>query len=405
MTTVSSMDVSWVQVYLQVAVSILVFLVGFPAVLMPLVVSEGVRLVFRKRVRLWMAIIYLCGAVPTAVTLALIWYFDTCEDKPNVLTLLMELAARAYPRAPNPRYDHLTGAILMTIAILSMTVIVLILPLFQRDRVLAQLARQCKREIKKHGRVDEEALLGIRRLGEQSAPGSEKTQVLQALAEVIECMQVQAEYEGNGLPLVLQALESTLRTDTDVDDLLYGILILAESIEKIQKRDLVCFTDMKRCLESLRRIGGMILELDSDEDALAILQAVEPILRMPDGVVEPVAQVLFELGAAATNKRLYGFGVRALNELEAIWGRDSTSSGVSAAYLGLVAHFWAAGQSARERSRKSINGSDARPTLQSNIRAAREHHVMFARFETADKLSAMLVDVEREQSSPLLGLV
>jgi hypothetical protein len=318
MTTDSGLDVSWVAVYLQLAVSILVFLVGFPAVLMPLIVSEGVRVVFRKRVRAWMAVIYLCGAVPTVITLVLIWYFDICEDKPNVLTLLMELSARVYPHVPNPRYDHLIGAILITVAILSMTVIVLVLPLFQRDRVLRQLARQCKREIRKHQQLDEDAIAGIRHLGEQSASGSEKHQVLQALSEVTEYMQDQKDYEGRGLQLVLQALEAALRTDMDVDDLLYGIKIIETSINTLQQRALERSSDMKGSLTSLRRIGEIILELDSDEDALEILDALEPILRIPDGVSGPVARILFQLGAIALSKGLHEFGARALNELETI---------------------------------------------------------------------------------------
>jgi hypothetical protein len=304
-------------------------------------------------------------------------------------------------------FEHFLANVLMTVTIVSTFILMLIQNSYGRDRVIRRLMGICVRTVKHKGSVHEGALRDIRYLGEMGASGSEKTQVLEALAEVIGQMQSQARYEGNGLPIVLQALEATLRTDVDATDLLYGVGITAKSIDAMQQRGLSSSPDMRRCLESLRRIGGMILELESDQDALAILQALQPVLGVSGGVSDPVARILFRLGATALSKGLYEFSARALNELESIWGRNPQSQEVSAAYFGLVAHFWSAGGSARERGRQSIDDMEVGPTIivQGYLTAARKHHVMFARFETADRLAAMLRDVERVQRSPLLGLV
>jgi hypothetical protein len=338
---------------------------------------------------------------PVLLTLGLVWVFDRCEDQGNAVAVLMRLVQQSV-RIPDPRYDHLMGAFLMTLTIACMLAAGSITVLFRRDSVLGSLTKQCMQKLRSDGFVDEEALEDIGYLGEQGASGSEKTRVLESLDTLIKSVQAHGEYEGDGgLEPLLELIEATLRSDTDIDDLLYGIEIIGKATETLRRLELVSSHDVSLCLIRVQQLGMQALNIDSDKAAFQVLDTVAPLMQTSGGVSESSSWVVFGLGAAAMGRKLYGFGVAALSALEGLAGREFTSSKkVPAAYLGLVAHFWAGGRAAQGRARQSIEGMGLLSSLREHVETSHRHLVWRTQFETADKLDAMLADVVRLEMGP-----
>ena len=110
------------------------------------------------------------------------------------------------------------------------------------------------------------------------------------------------------------------------------------------------------------------------------------------------------------SERLFGIGrsalmggkhflvaVAALSKLEALAEKRTPLRGeVAADLLGLLAHFWASGTTARKHARSVLGRTEGLcdPSLLDCIQKAVEHQYRTAKFDTADKLEKMLKDLQ-----------
>lgn len=188
----------------------------------------------------------------------------------------------------------------------------------------------------------------------QGEAGVEKELALNILQQLANQIQTRIAYSGNGLESVVQAIEATLYGG-DVKNFLHATKILQKLIIGLQQKNLADAPDMGAILRVLQRVGSMALELESELAALTIQDIVSLVGQRTDGAFQLSGSILFELGVKALEKKGFLFAVAVLNRLETMIMRESPPEPEKAVnYLGLLAHFWHAGATVKERARLSL---------------------------------------------------
>jgi hypothetical protein len=256
--------------------------------------------------------------------------------------------------------------------------------------LLRNLKRKCERRILRDGTPDEEVLDDIRYLGEQGKAGIEKTQVLEILEQLAFFAQTHEHYQGNGLEDIIKAIEFTLQKNTDDDSFVRGGEALQNIVEKMPKSILDSSSDVWSIIRTLGRLGIVAFTMNSERSARKIVETIHFISRAPDGAFIEATLSLSDLGVAALEHGQFLIAVEALNKLEAMTcQREPADAANSAAYLGLVAHFWSKGGSARRRALSGLKGIKFSPSRSKCLKSAQQSFYGTARFTTADLLSKM----------------
>ncbi len=383
----------WLPPYLQVAVAILLFGLGIPALVMQVIVPQELRSVMHRRRRVFALAAWL--VVPAAVvTLAFIWLHPLADDS----------------------FGWWVGANLATSAVIGFTAIFWWAQAwYRRDRVVRYLERKCARTIRQRGTPDEQALDDLRFLGEQGEGGIEKRLVLDALGRLAQQLQEHEGYSGRSLDEVMNAVESTLRGGGkgaspaqsatqeigDSEDFCAAAAICEKILERLQppsrgydqRLPLSLSPDVAATLRVIERVGSLAIELNYEAAARSLLDVLPKVTRGTTGAFGTVSRVLFQLGAVALERRRYRLAVEALNRMETLAAKGKPLAGEGASnYLGLVAHFWASGHTARVRARWGLGYIPVELPLQDRLRQAERHHADQARFDTVDHL----IHIERD---------
>jgi hypothetical protein len=388
---------TWAGIYLQVTSTILVFGLGIPAVIMQVIVPEDLRRIIHKRRHYFKKGVYLI-LVATFSSLFFIWVLRPYSDNKSGLMFLVSLGNNKCIQgiikvcAEN---QLLISNILMTLTISSALIFWRLQAAYRRDRVLNYLKKECTKRINKKGIPDEEALLDISYLGEKGESGSEKELALEVLSQLVKKVLIQESYTGAGLKLIIKAINSTIQDNGDITDFQKGISILKKIIEELQIRGHVFSPDMETALNTIQTIGIVTLKKNYIQSALSILDAVTPTVQKNEDTPLSVIRFLFEFGKEAVEENKMDIAVAILSRFEGlVISEQLIANEKTANYLGLLAHFWEANSSARERARVSLAEIHFETTLKECIEESKKHHKVRARFDTVEKLDSM--SLERE---------
>jgi hypothetical protein len=263
--------------------------------------------------------------------------------------------------------------------------------------IIKRLKRRIQKRIARDGRVEQAVVEDIRCLGEHGQTVSQRIEALNVLEYLVEQVMADRRYEGNGLDETIAATEAILRKEADSESFVGGIRVFALIIQKSQRLGLDDSADLQSALRSLQRLGSIAFEWSDERPARKILDLVDFAVRKLPFTFRTSTLVLFELGKEALAKSRFLVAVEALNRLEALtWPLQPLKAPDAAAYLGLIAHFWAAAGSARQRAFSSVENLDFVGSFRECLRMVRDIHYAAARFETADKLTAFLTSVPGE---------
>jgi hypothetical protein len=383
----SQLTESWAGVYLQVAATILVFALGFPLIVEQISISEDLRRIVHRHNRMAEWLLPLLFALATLITLCFVWFLhpvaiDFAKQDQAVLN-----------NASNPN-NNLIASLFITLIVLTPAIILRVFQVsYRRNEILSSLKQKCDRHIEE-GFLDHLALEDIQYLGELGKTRGEKIQVLEILEQLAYKMQTCAYYQGRGLENIIKAIEFTLQKDTDSDSFARGVLILQHIIENISKSKFDSSYDVGLVLKTLGRLGVIAFTIDSERSARKIVETIQFISRTPDGGFLEAALALFELGVTALEHGQFLVAVEALNKLEAMTCQKEPVNVVnSSTYLGLVAHFWARGDSARQRALSGLKGIKFSPSRSKCLKSAQQSFFGTARFTTADLLSKMIAEL------------
>jgi len=384
----------WAVTYLQIAVAILLFGLGIPALLMQVIVPQELRSIVHKRRRLFGLAAWIVAPV-ALVTLCFVWLLRPPEQS---------------QQGPWGWVANL----LITFAIGVTLVFWLAQSWYRRDRVLRYLERLCARRIGRCGTPDESALEDLRFLGEQGEGGIEKRMVLSALGRLARRLQERGDYAGESLDQVLYAVETTLRGGGNADSpaqsaiselgdsenfqqaagLLEDILDFLQEPASDGGRGLSSAPDVASTLRVIERVGILALELNYEAADMALLDTLPEVVRRAPDTSVAVSPVLFRLGTVALERKRFRLAVDALSKMESLVGRERPLHAERAGYyLGLIAQFWGAGGIARKRAIFGLAHMSFTPGFKECMRQAKRHHASSAQFETVDFLNQMERDV------------
>ena len=358
---------TWGATYFHVLIILLVFAFGIPALIFQLIVPEEVRRIIHRHrsMRGWFitTIVSLLGLF----ILFFIWFVHPCYGDP--VSQIKSL---------------LGGAFVTTALVLTILLWWNVLRRFIREKVISDLEENLKERFRKNGVLPVDCLIDLIYLGERGESGYEKGLVLNALDRLAKNVQSSNRYRGYELEHILRNIDRILLNKEKFgseENFQSAVCKLGDMSYRGQRANLPSDLDANLALRSLGRLGVATVELRYETTAQMILQTTDS-----------KDEVLFQIGISAINGKRFLIATAALNKLEALTGRVlPITPERSVNLLGLIAHFWVAGESTRRRAESFLvlNRSNFSPSLNKCVRDAIEYHYTIAQFETADKLIAI----------------
>lgn len=276
-----------------------------------------------------------------------------------------------------------------------------------REVVVTTLMRTVIEKLHKNsGHLDRGALERLIEVGKQSDSGPDREVVLKAMRDLTTQTCFYKEYKGDALEILIDGLVKMLATRPTAEDIpnyqiAVGILTTILSAGNADQEN--SLIDQQHAVRALSALGQTFLEINLSVGTDHILMDYEEALGLAvshhPAMLTDVTQSLLEVGAVALERQHFLFAVATFERLLSIIEENQSSSEAVADLLGLTAHFWKAGDSSNDfahrrlgRIKKIIKGSFPRA-----LRQAKLHSQMTMRFDTADKLAQMAKDVQGEE--------
>jgi hypothetical protein len=359
-------------------ITLLVFLIGVPALVAQSMPTEVRRVVMKRSSRLQITTLFFVGLAALVIAGGAVLAAPTGNDD-------------------RPVWGGVTTLLFLIVALAALRIVGFY---GRRDTVVHALAREARRELA-NGRLAEGPLAEMIALGIQSHPGQDKGLVLQDLQELTERVCEHPRYRGDRLETLIVGLVDVLTSgprpwspqnfDTAAG-ILKQIVITFSAKGSPEFRDV----DLVHAVRVLSELGQAALTLDNEHTPMHYMQALASTGNRHRGIATAVSQALFELGEAAIEKKQLFVAVAALDRLSTLVETYAPARGELAAdALGLLAHFWRAGDSAQGYALRKLSDLSQNLALElpAALKAAREHYAQRTRFHTADKLYQLIEDL------------
>jgi len=387
--------------------SLLLFLIGVPALVIQSIAPE-VRNVVTKR---WLRLLLETG-LPVAVALCafiagllrhVLWPDNTVIHLSDALEV------------PLPQGGPWTWTIVLIIMLATATYTAMRIPYRYGRR--AQIIRSLEEETFRNGKLIESSLEDLVALGRQSDAGENKELVLNALYRLARQMYTVPGYKGDRLETLILGLTHILISSSQPGNG-QNFDTAAQILLHITKAAKPPAADVLAAIHTLGELGqGVLLhvgQLNIRPTAMKYVQALgSTINRHPDNATD-ISQALFEIGVVAVRQSQILIAMASLSDLLMLAqfrrspraGRTNDQQAhqlpkeLSSDVLGLIAHFWVAGATAREYAEdklREVSGLLGQP-LEDALEAARQHCARTTKFQVADNLAKLMEDLR--QTSP-----
>jgi hypothetical protein len=354
-------------------VTLLVFLVGVPAIVLQTLPSE-VRRVVAKRWGFLLA--DLAAPVLFAVAISLGGIF----------------APRFEPWLTRVTWTGVLGILVLT----TMFTVFRILGRYgRRVSIVRALEREVGRRVRRTGRLREASLADLVDLGRQSQPGREKEMVLESLRSLCASVCAHPRYRGDSFEdltlgvvdmVTTQPLPGNGQNLTTATRIMQDIIVGYERSHTNGTAQLK-HADLIGAIRALSRLGRSSFAAGSEAVSLSIVQAAASA-RAPRAAIF-VSQALFEVGIAALEADQILVAMSATEKLMSLVEAQKPAKGeLVADTLGMLAHFYASGETGRQFARLRLERMEAclADPLAMALDAATAHCAQTTQFRTADQL-------------------
>lgn len=337
---------TWATAYVQVAIVLLVFLLGVPPILKILDIPLYLRRIRSKRLVIVSLSVLACGLLCAAVACLFIWAVHPCDASISL------------------RMDWWGGGLVTAALVASVLVWGLWLLPF-RDR-RTEVLRGRELAAIHNGRLNADALADLVHVGEQSEPGRERDEVIRALGRIIVDLQSDSRYKEHydALRPVSRGLEDILlgggRAGGSYSNFQSCISILGAALERISPNSRS--PDADELMTVLGRLGKLALELSIATEAQALAMEILDQLALyasdGHGARRRAAVGMMTIGRAAIRVQNYLVSTFALHKLAALCHALGPSAATSGAveFVALVAMFWFAAESGHEVATAMLEG-------------------------------------------------
>jgi len=373
--------------------SILLFLIGVPALVVQSIAPE-VRNVVSKR---WRHLLLETGT-PVVVALAAVC-LGLLRHSPWIPGDALSVSlGGAQLEIPLPERGAWTWALVMAVLIATATYTALRIP--QRYGRRSQIIRSLEREVFKNGVLVEHSLEDLIALGRQSEAGQDKELVLQSLYRLATKMYALPAYRGDRLELLILGLTDILVSSAqpgngqNFDTAAQILLHIARSARPPA-------ADVLAAIQTIGALGQAVLAqvgpLNIRPTAMKYVQALWLAVNRHPANSTDVSQALFEIGVVAVRHDQMLVAMAALsNLLMLVQAQRPPPNELSSDALGLIAHFWVSGPTARAFAESKLNElrDQLGQPLEAALEAARRHCARTTQFHVADNLVQLIDDLQ-----------
>lgn len=364
--------------------TLLIFLVGIPAIILQLISSAERRAVIKKEgldVRLFLkrALIILGIGLVTQFLFA----FLLSGDKGTIRNLveqliwlfifipLFYLVLRVSKQVPE-QYGR-------------------------REKIIEKLTQDVLRESKTKGRIAGGTFSDLANLGKQCEPGQEREMIISAFKDLVKSMLASPEYKGDSFEALIDELVHMLVSNPEPKDLSnYDTTIKILSAILSADNPLGADDDKQRTLHAISKLGRTLIihfnSVERDNIILDYVDSLEFALSKKEMLTE-VSQALFEIGVCAVKEGQDFMVVAALDRMTSLAENYlPLPHEFVADMLGLLASFWAKGGSRKELADLKLKEVEKLLPLDIvlSFEGARSHCMKTMYFDVADELTDML---------------
>jgi hypothetical protein len=377
--------------------SLFIFLIGVPALVVQSIPPEVRHVVARRWQRLLLEtglpVVVAAAAVGLGLLRHALWPADAVAIGGGGL----------FGRVPLPPAGPWTWVIVIAVMFATATYTAMRIP--HRYGRRSMIIRSLEKESFKHSKLIEHSLDDLIVLGRQSESGQDKELVLQALYRLATKMYDLRDYRGDRLEALIMGLVDMLVPASQPGNA-QNFSTAAQILQHITKSAKPRSPDVLSAIQALGSLGQAALihagPLNIRPTVMKYVQALGLTVNRHPAHTTDVSQALFEVGVVAVQKRQILIAMAALAELlNLVQANKPARAELVTDLLGLIAHFWTAGETACEYVRgklAEIVDSFALP-LDEALEQARRHCAQTTQFQVADNLGQLSRDL---QQTPLV---
>jgi len=353
-----SLTEGWAAAYFGALVTVLVFAVGLQGLVYQVLVPDDLRVVVHRHRE---------GFTPTYIASTI-----------GLSAILFIWLLHPGDQSVGGSWQSFLGAAVITISLGATVLYCMALTRrCNRPAVVDRLFREATQAGIRQ--LHEPAVADLAYLGQHGAAGAEKDLVLHTLSKLADLVQADPAYAGSELEDIVAAVTETLLSDEHPGsdaNFISGAAILAKVIRQSADRRMKDCPDVAVALRSATRL------------------AVHAVRRQSDAVVfsffnlgEQRSIMLYSIGIESVDAKRFRLAMAALSKLESA---AKPANSYEPYLAGLLARFWASGESARNEAGKALRRLSA--IDRDAFARSAEYHQSRGDFETSDAIRALIAD-------------
>lgn len=380
------MENDYINLIVEISVTVFVFLLGLPILVNQIFMPDDLRRMSKKNyneniiVQILILAVILVAIVAVAFISNIYPAIDLGAKKSDLVTVLFGL-------------------------LLCSTLGFLFFNMFKSQGYRAKIIQMIKvkivRGIRKTEQLDPAFFEDLQYMGIYSKGGAETRNVIEALEEILtHVMNLRnGDFDSDGLISIIDTLCQAVTNSVEPGSknnmievlTIYKGILMKLSDYNTPENEVFYGNETRKIKDCTTKIALAALKRDYADMMPLVLNVITLIPRSSDK--------LFDIGLLALGQGQYQI---ATNVLAEIMDRDNIDYLTMNNYLGLVAHFFIAGESARQYATRSLQTNRIEPTPE-QIRSAREYHYIMSNFKTADFLNHFIEDLKKGMDPKLLS--
>lgn len=279
----------------------------------------------------------------------------------------------------------------------------------RREKIVESLTQDILDELKKRKRlnVSGETFNDLANLGKHCEAGQEREIVVNAFMKITQSVLEDSRYAGDSFETFMDELTHMLAFNPEAKDL-YNYRTSVDIFSSILAIDhsATIEDDKRRAVHAISRLGRTLIvnfqSVERDNVILAYINSLDLALNKPHMLTE-ISQALFEIGLCAVEAGHDFVAVAALDKITSMAERRSPPLPVEfiADLFGLLAHYRAMDGSRREFANRKFEETKAflGENIMQVLKDAQGHLVTTMYFDQADKLGELIEDLKPKESS------